>query len=76
MERFVRRVAGRHAKEAVGCVARERSAVAVAAGEEAAARWEEAISARRRGERRCAACGEGRSRERGRRRVSRLPVVK
>jgi hypothetical protein len=47
MERFVRRVAGRRAKEAAGCAARERSAVAVAAGEEAAARWEQAISARR-----------------------------
>lgn len=43
------------AKETVGDVARERNAEAVAAGEEAAASWEQAIPATAR--RRRAACG-------------------
>ena len=43
------RVAGRRAKPAAGDVARARSAAAVVAGEEeAAARWEQAIPARKR----------------------------
>jgi hypothetical protein len=55
MERFVRRVDGTRAKAAAGDVARERNAAA--AGEEAAASWEQAISAERMGRLRLAGFG-------------------